>query len=362
MASPMKLGQLTVASTGMRCLPVSRVPLSKGRTLHDWHAEVVALRGFNHYLLKECHAMVNSPLATSHVLRKRAVEELSKSDFQPFAINDDIQIYMYCSEAPCGDASMELIMAAQDDATPWTKPAQSSDSAMTGRGYFSELGVVRRKPARGDAPETLSKSCTDKLAMKQCTSILSSILSLLIHPATAYVRSVVLPSSQHVAAATTRAFGPEGRMAGLSNDGTTNTWQGGYAFRPFEFLETGEEFMFSRRAFPDVSKTTGSNITAMWTPYGQEVLIGGSIQGNKQFSLRGSSVISKLGLWKAALSLSQSLELEEVEVVLKQSTYAEIKTCPLLEDRQHVKDDVRKMALQNWIRNDGGDVFGLEGM
>jgi len=257
---------------------------------------------------------------------------------------------------------MELIMAAQDDATPWTKPAIDVDAAMTGRGYFSELGVVRRKPARADAPETLSKSCTDKLAMKQCTSTLSSIMSLLIHPSNAYIQVIVLPESQHVSTATARAFGVKGRMVALAGHDRADAWQGGYAYRPFEVLETSIEFMFSRRAFSESIKTTGSNITAMWTPYGQEVLIGGSIQGNKQFSLRGSSSTSKLSMWKAALSLSlsRSLSLKDVEVVLSSGTYAEVKRCSLLDDRQHVKGDVKEVALKNWAHNDGGDGFALE--
>lgn len=55
-----------------------------------------------------------------------------------------------------GDASMELTMAAQDDASPWTSSPSTLElsdvshnhqyPALQGRGYFSELGVVRRKP------------------------------------------------------------------------------------------------------------------------------------------------------------------------------------------------------------------------
>jgi len=351
---------LTTFSTGMRCLPASKVSMAEGRTLHDWHAEIVALRAFNYYLLKECSALASSSPVTSLFIRRRTSEEFSRASFQPFAIKDDVRIFMYCSEAPCGDASMELIMAAQDDATPWTKPIQAPDSAMTGRGYFSELGVVRRKPARGDAPETMSKSCTDKLALRQCTSTLSSIMSLLIHPGNAYIEAIVLPESQHVPAATARAFSAYGRMAALSRPDGGATWYGGYSYRPFKVVETSKEFMFSRRAFSESTKTTGSNITAMWTPYSQEVLIGGSIQGNKQFSIRGSSAISKLGMWKAALSLARNLQLEEVEAVLGSGTYAKVKSCVLLEHRQQVKQAVRQDALQNWVCNNGGDGFTLK--
>ena len=43
---------------------------------------------------------------------------------------------------------MELIMEAQDDPTPWpvTVSDESTASGLLGRGSFSQLGVVRRKP------------------------------------------------------------------------------------------------------------------------------------------------------------------------------------------------------------------------
>jgi hypothetical protein len=44
---------------------------------------------------------------------------------------------------------MEIIMAAQEDSTPWPVESNMHDdgeSMMHGRSFFSELGVVRRKP------------------------------------------------------------------------------------------------------------------------------------------------------------------------------------------------------------------------
>jgi len=338
--------------------------MAQGRCLYDWHAEVVALRAFNHYLLQECDALASDPSSSSYFVRRtgRALACGASNQYNrhPFAIQDDVKIYMYCSEAPCGDASMELIMAAQDDATPWEKPADTDSNGLTGRGYFSELGVVRRKPARGDAPQTLSKSCTDKLSMKQCTSTLSCLPSLFIHPGNAYIDALVLPSSQHVPEATERAFGPAGRMSSLRSSDTAMQWKDGYAFKSFQVIETSIEFEHSRRAYPESTKTTGSNITAMWTVRHQEVLIGGSIQGNKQFSVRGSSAISRLGMWRKALVLSQKLRLDEVESVLVSGTYADLKASKLLEARRRVKEDVYRSALKNWVRNDQGNDFSID--
>jgi len=137
-------------STGMRCLSASDPALlANGHVLHDWHAEVIALRAFNHFLLRELKLLTSSAGFESDLLRYRAPHEVSRvSGQQPFVIREGLRIMMYCSEAPCGDASMELVMEAQEDATPW--PITSHDNRtvpqLLGRGSFSQLGIVRRKP------------------------------------------------------------------------------------------------------------------------------------------------------------------------------------------------------------------------
>lgn len=142
---------LISTSTGMKCLPSHKVPQAQGFVLHDWHAEILAIRGFNHYLLQECHRLAQSNECTSTFIRWRNEGERSLSrGLQPFTIQERVKIYMYCSEAPCGDASMELTMGNQEDATPWVVIPAVDDAnqanVLKGRGYFSELGIVRRKP------------------------------------------------------------------------------------------------------------------------------------------------------------------------------------------------------------------------
>ena len=104
----------------MKCLPAAKVQGTKGYVLHDWHAEILAIRAFNHYLLQECSRMIACSSNDSLLLqRTKASEKLDLSVDPPFTICDDVKIHMYCSEAPCGDASMELVMKAQADDTPW---------------------------------------------------------------------------------------------------------------------------------------------------------------------------------------------------------------------------------------------------
>ncbi|KAK2075257.1 hypothetical protein P8C59_009399 [Phyllachora maydis] len=45
-------------ATGMKCLPAVKLPLAQGVTLHDWHAEVLAIRAFNYFVLEECMSIV----------------------------------------------------------------------------------------------------------------------------------------------------------------------------------------------------------------------------------------------------------------------------------------------------------------
>ena len=93
----------------MKCLPASKLPQANGVALHDWHAEVLALRSFNRFVLDECRRLAHDSTAQSDFLRRRTQEELlsftsTDSSFwnaQPFAWREDCTLHMYCSEAPC---------------------------------------------------------------------------------------------------------------------------------------------------------------------------------------------------------------------------------------------------------------------
>lgn len=350
--------------TGMRCLPANKLPLAHGRCLHDWHAEIVAIRAFNLFLLNECSKLAtsNAPeqLTSSEWVCRRPVDVVTPAEPQPFAIHDDVTIDMYISEAPCGDASMELVMQAQADSTPWTGQQQAI-GLLDGRGYFSHLGVVRRKPARGDAPPTNSKSCSDKLAMNQCTSLLSSLTSLFIHPGNAYLHSLVLPQDQCISASLERCFGRSGRLSPVvANGGGLTQWPGGYGSQPFAIKPTKEAFSFGRATEEGEPKRTGCNITASWTPNKLEVLIGGTRSGFKQFSERGASSISRAKTWQTCLELASALQDDRLIACLGQATYADVKNDGLLRARRLVKQEVIDKCLPGWIKNDGDDQFAMQ--
>ncbi|KAJ5058090.1 hypothetical protein J3E72DRAFT_246274 [Bipolaris maydis] len=323
--------------TGMKCLPSNKLPLAKGNILHDWHAEVIAIRAFNRYLLDECVRISSPPYPTSDFIQSRCSRDQMP---QLFTIPDDVSIHMYCSEAPCGDASMELTMAAQADATPWTSPPPTlqeatvasspqslsppgqttgdteediGPSALRGRSNFSHLGVVRAKPSRPDAPPTLT-----------CE----------------------------------RAFSPTGRLKNLPCS-TKDGWGGGYTFQPFTVKPTTTEFTWSRRALAAGENAVSSNLSAVWTPYWQETIIGGVLQGRKQLDPRGASRICRRGLWMESVRMAAMLGGAAATVLSTKKKYAEMKSTALLLERRRVKSDMQS-ALKGWPKNTGDDEWTLD--
>lgn len=260
---------------------------------------------------------------------------------------------------------MEITMAAQEDSTPWQEPSLLPNSngdipTLHGRGYFSALGAVRRKPSRPDAPLTLSKSCSDKISAKQATSLLSSVASLLISPQNCYIESLTLPESQYSQVACTRAFSSIGRLAPLND----KQWGDGYSFKPFTIHTTSREFVHSRRQSLNPKEVlVPSNIASLWTPKASETIIGGTQQGRKQFSIKGASSVCKRRTWMLAITIADALYSSSPETLrsLKVDRYTQMKNGDLLKKRREVKGDVRG-TLKGWQQNDDIEDWAYAGV
>lgn len=240
-------------------------------------------------------------------------------------------------------------MAAQEDATPWeiirqsstTSGAEEEDTLLDGRAHFSLLGVVRRKPSRMDAVPTRSKSCSDKLALRQVSSLLSAQTSCLVAPTeNAYLAGLVLPEDEISRIGCERSFGPTGRMQALTGRSWPDSLKDtnrtiGYRFRAFDVLsvpaeEVGALWQFAKPKIttdPEVSskKSKPGNASAVWiaaptylhsrtsaadagrkvlpalcrTPTGlYETIINGVKQGNKAHApgARGASALCRAKL------------------------------------------------------------------
>lgn len=376
----------------MKCHTHTKLPHLQGCGLHDWHAEVLAIRAFNRFLVDECADLAAGTLGqdSAWLKWKSAADYVTHDEgatTQPFKLREDVSIHMFVSEAPCGDASMELTMAKQEDATPWSSHSSSSGTdmptmkddspvlnspqqvaapTMHGRGHFDQLGSVRRKPSRPDAPPTLSKSCSDKIAMKQCTGLLSAVTSQLVWPGNVYLKSLILPESEYVPEACERAFGRTGRMAPLAEKGVQERWmKNGFSFLPFDVQTTKREFEYSKRHIMLAKNASEldpvpSNRSCVWTPRRSEVLINGVLEGRRWYDLHGASILSRRSMWKSALGIAVMLSLPNLAQLTRKGSYRDLKASGALEDREQVKADVRRLALKRWVKNDGDDEWSLD--
>jgi tRNA-specific adenosine deaminase 1 len=255
-------------------------------------------------------------------------------------------------------------MAAQENAAPWTLPsvvktAMSSTTALFGREYFSQLGIVRRKPGRSDAPHTLSKSCSDKLALKQCTSLLSSPVSPLVSTASLYISSLVIPRARLSTVGCQRAFAAKGRMHPLAE----RKWDQGYSFMPFEVIGTKREFQLSQHVIAaQAVKIASCNVAMAWSCNGlHERLIGGVLEGRRSTDSRCGSKVSRRSLWALAREIvaqcpASIMDLQHFPLDVDYRTF---KGSPALEARRKVKAEVRAFVLTNWEENTGDDDFRI---
>ena len=89
-------------------------------------------------------------------------------------------------------------------------------------------------------------------------------------------------------------------------------------------------------------------------------MIGGVLQGRKQFDVRGASRVCKRRMWKLAIEIAGLAAVPVVESCLYMTMYGDVKSSGCLTQRIKVKDDARKGALKGWIRNAGGEEFGVD--
>ena len=122
-------------------------------------------------------------------------------------------------------------------------------------------------------------------------------------------------------------------------------WPGSYRYQPFAIGTTDLEFEFSRRLVAGTNGALkGSNISVVWNPDLQEILINGVLQGRKQTDPQGASAVARVRMLQTAAGIHKQIESQQTGL----GAYSQ----PVL-DREKVKEDVRSQALGDWIRNAG---------
>lgn len=156
--------------TGTKCVGRSR-RCAEGYVVNDGHAEVLARRALQRWLLLETLA---ARLGLSDSL------EPAGDRGAAFRLRPNASLHMYVSQPPCGDASIWA-----DDASGRTGAKPLDSDPLGGGALFvptaSDVesgcqaeGILRRKPGKGDP--TLSMSCSDKIARWCCLGLQGSLL------------------------------------------------------------------------------------------------------------------------------------------------------------------------------------------
>lgn len=182
---------LLTLTTGLKVLPAEKIHTqSRGRLLHDMHAEILSIRLFNLILLEDIKRINDCSD------NDRCGKILRQNRNGLFQLRDStIKLAMFVTEAPCGDASLENISSRSSSNVDW-KDEKCGLEPIRGRSFFNRKGLVRTKPGRRDSQKSLSKSCSDKLCMKQFTSLLNSTTFSFIDPAYRYqfyLEYIVIP-------------------------------------------------------------------------------------------------------------------------------------------------------------------------
>ncbi|KAJ3306868.1 hypothetical protein HDV03_003905 [Kappamyces sp. JEL0829] len=149
--------------TGLKCLAPSKAD-AMGRLVKDSHAEVIAHRNLKRFFMQEMLSC-RSGQCSDYILASDST----------FRLKDHVEIALYISQSPCGDASMGYIEQLQSNAErvgnlekkrkydELCEP-DARETVIRGRHDYSSLGRLRTKPGRIDAESTTSMSCSDKVA------------------------------------------------------------------------------------------------------------------------------------------------------------------------------------------------------
>lgn len=294
-------------TTGVKAMPEDTRKYSSGWIVHDMHAEILCLRLFNWFLLNQIKCGSKTYL------------EKAEGD-EKFRLRSDIKLALYISEPPCGDASMSTLSGEA-----W-KPKKQKTEIVRGRAHFDQLGIVRTKPGRADSKVTLSKSCSDKLCLKQKLGINSGITSLLVEPI--YLDYLVIREDKYFEEDFDRCFSRiAGRLKALT-----------YKSDSYEHYKNEGPPSPLSLLYCVPTKTT-------------QVLNNGVKNGafvkNKPPKPSGSSIISNRSLAKLAGEITET----------KFKSYKELKDANT--ERQELKKTCRK-ELGNWVQTGGDDFTFLD--
>lgn len=290
-------------TTGVKAVPDLELFRSKGKMVHDSHAEILAIRGFNVFLLNEMIQLKNGK-SSRYLLE--IVKNSNKGDIWKYKWNSQWSLALFISRLPCGDASMDtmeltcitederLINISDDDPYQYVMP--SKQQTLRGRFNFKKKGYVRTKPGRQDSKMTLSKSCSDKICLRQVIS-LNNVLTYSLMESPVFLKYMIIPDVDAQAnAALYRCF--QQRLQNCP-----------YPIHSFEIISSKGCFI------DDISKDKEPSPVSVIKIFNdpencilEQAIVNGVKSGtytkpNKPLRKGCESIVSRYGLWKKYIEL-----------------------------------------------------------
>ncbi|EEB09197.2 tRNA specific adenosine deaminase [Schizosaccharomyces japonicus yFS275] len=319
-------------ATGVKCNAVSKIDQAKlGCVLHDCHAEILALRGFNRVLLENIKNIKEGK--PSNILIKKEKED-------KFKCPKKMTFHLYVSECPCGDASMELLIKKSKDKEPWRLRNETPNQPLRGRADFSQLGIVRTKPGRADSPCSWSKSCSDKLSAREYLSLCNAQTSLLVQPI--YLSTLVLPTEVVEESAIKRAFGATGRLAPLAEVCIPP-----YKFTPFQVLQCDVPFEYANTSNSSEKKVTSTNVQ-LWM---------GNVVQQREVIHNGIRSGVKATNFEKAMSLVCRRQLMHLLKAIQPALTNDANYANWKEENKERREAKRLLmsVMKGWMPNEGSD-------